>query len=102
MRYGYANQSIREGFTPQQVTRTLCKAYGVSLDYKNIEQVEVGAVWHSMVLDLMLANIDHSFWGWSDPDTVYLLNFWKSVDPKIVFILVYMRQLSPSLYTMQE
>jgi hypothetical protein len=37
----------------------------------------------------MLANIDHSFWGWSDPNVVYLLNFWKSVDPKIVFILVY-------------
>ncbi|MDR3178232.1 MAG: hypothetical protein LBT96_04530 [Campylobacteraceae bacterium] len=87
----YANQSIREGFTPQQITGTLCKAYGISLseNYKDIEQIDVGAVWHSMVLDLMLANIDHSFWGWSDPNVIYLLNFWKSVDPKIVFILVY-------------
>jgi hypothetical protein len=87
----YANQSIREGFTPQQITGTLCKAYGISLseNYKDIEQIDVGAVWHSMVLDLMLANIDHLFWGWSDPNVIYLLNFWKSVDPKIVFILVY-------------
>ncbi|MDR1284858.1 MAG: hypothetical protein LBJ88_01505 [Campylobacteraceae bacterium] len=42
-----------------------------------------------MVLDLMLANIDQLFWGWSDPNAIYLLDFWKSVDPKIAFILVY-------------
>ncbi|MDR1614865.1 MAG: glycosyltransferase, partial [Campylobacteraceae bacterium] len=87
----YANNSIREGFTPQQITQTLCKAYGVALSryYENIEQINVGAVWHSIVLDLMLANIDQQFWGWSDPNAVYLLDFWKSVDPAIAFILVY-------------
>jgi myosin heavy subunit len=85
----YPNQSVREGFTPQQITHTLCKAHGVSGYYEDIEQINISAVWHSMVLDLMLANIDQSFWGWSDPDAIYLLDFWKSVDPNIAFILVY-------------
>ncbi|MDR2080608.1 MAG: glycosyltransferase [Campylobacteraceae bacterium] len=85
----YADKSVREGFTPQQITQTLCRAHGISKYGKNIEQIEVGALWHSMVLDLMLANIDKLFWGWSDPNVIYLLNFWKSIDPKIAFILVY-------------
>ncbi|MDR1460643.1 MAG: hypothetical protein LBI78_03280 [Campylobacteraceae bacterium] len=86
-----ANQSIREGFTPQQITQTLCKAYGVlsTEHYEDVKQIEVSAIWHSMVLDLMLANIDQLFWGWSDPNAIYLLDFWKSVDTKIAFILVY-------------
>ncbi|MDR2789435.1 MAG: hypothetical protein LBB59_00430 [Campylobacteraceae bacterium] len=85
----YAEKSVREGFTPQQITQTLCRAHGVSEYGKNIKQIEIGALWHSMVLDLMLANIDKSFWGWSDPNIIYLLNFWKSIDPNIAFILVY-------------
>ncbi|MDR2099908.1 MAG: hypothetical protein LBP40_03645, partial [Campylobacteraceae bacterium] len=85
----HANQSIREGFTPQQITATLCKAHGITKYYENISQIDIGAVWHGMVLDLMLANIEQSFWGWSDPNVIYLLNFWKSIDPKIAFILVY-------------
>ncbi|MDR1554515.1 MAG: hypothetical protein LBS39_00625 [Campylobacteraceae bacterium] len=88
----YANQSAREGFTPQQITQTLCKAHGVSsfeLYLKNIKQIDVGTVWNSIVLDLMLANIDEKFWGWSDPNAIYLLNYYKSIDPNIVFVLVY-------------
>ncbi|MDR2341936.1 MAG: hypothetical protein LBD84_02700, partial [Campylobacteraceae bacterium] len=87
----YAARSIREGFTPQQITETLCKAYGVLLSeyHTGISQIEIDAIWHSMVLDLMLANIDRPFWGWSDPNAIYLLDFWKSVDSNIAFILVY-------------
>ncbi|MDR3346212.1 MAG: hypothetical protein LBS73_03460, partial [Campylobacteraceae bacterium] len=38
-----AYPSAREGFTPQQITETLCKAHGVLTErYENIKQIEVG------------------------------------------------------------
>jgi len=38
---------------------------------------------------LLLGNIEHEFWGWADPQSVFLLDYWKSLDPQIAFILVY-------------
>lgn len=40
-----------------------------------------------MVLDLMLANLQHPLWGWADPHSIQLLEYWKAQDP-VVFVLV--------------
>ena len=86
--------SRREGFLPAEISSTLCKAHwGSSYDGlesgEGIEQIEAGPVWHGMALDLMMGNLDQEFWGWADPQAVFLLNYWRDLDPKITFILLY-------------
>ena len=29
----------------------------------------------------MLGNLEENFWGWSDPNAIYLLDYWKQLDP---------------------
>ncbi|MXE51033.1 hypothetical protein FQ037_26220, partial [Escherichia coli] len=29
------------------------------------------------------------FWGWSDPNLIFLLNYWLDLDDKLMFVLVY-------------
>ena len=87
--------SRQEGLTPQEIDCMLCKAHGISplnvgsLENHAYDQIEIGAVWNGMVLDLMRGNLEQQFWGWADPQAIYLLNYWKTIDPKIAFILVY-------------
>lgn len=90
----HARPSRRDGFTPEEIGATLCKAHKAqSLQQlgvdESIQQLEVSPVWHGMALDLMLGNIDQDLWGWADPQSIYLLDYWKTLDPKITFILVY-------------
>lgn len=91
-----AQPSRREGFLPEQISSTLCKVHSapalnqVDTD-EQIKQIEAGAVWHGMALDLMLGNLDQPIWGWADPQAIYLLNYWRDLDPNITFILVYDR-----------
>ncbi|MGE9806258.1 hypothetical protein ACQP3L_37430, partial [Escherichia coli] len=51
--------------------------------------LQISPVWNSLVLDLMLNNIDQLFWGWSDPNLIFLLNYWLDLDDKLMFVLVY-------------
>ncbi|QBC43670.1 hypothetical protein [Iodobacter fluviatilis] len=86
--------SRRDGFLPAEISMALCKAHHVPrFELMNspaeIKQIETAALWHGMALDLFLGNIDQEFWGWADPQSVYLLNYWQSLDPQIAFILVY-------------
>lgn len=86
--------SRREGMLPQAITATLCKAHKVVplesvTDEEQFAQIEAAPVWQGMALDLMLGNLDQSFWGWSDPQAIYALDYWQELDPHLTFVLVY-------------
>ncbi|MEN9578825.1 MAG: hypothetical protein RJA70_1834 [Pseudomonadota bacterium] len=88
--------SRREGFSPNQVSETLCKAHSTPPlerlgNDREVQQVDVAPVWQSLAMDLMLGNIDQPLWGWADPKAVHLLEYWLKLDPSLHFILVYDR-----------
>jgi len=58
-------------------------------DSENIQQIKPTKVWDELALDLLLANMGQGLWGWSDSQSIYLLDYWKSIEPKLTFILVY-------------
>ncbi len=39
----------------------------------NFQQLEVGSVWQTLTLDLLLGNAEQSFWEWADPHSIFLL-----------------------------
>ncbi|MGF1642260.1 MAG: hypothetical protein ACFCUJ_01360, partial [Thiotrichales bacterium] len=89
-----AQPSRREGFSPEQVTQTLCKAHGAKSvrdlqSAKEVSQIEPTPLWQGVALDLLLGNMDQKFWGWADPQAVHLMNYWRDVDPELAFVLVY-------------
>ncbi|GEQ77984.1 hypothetical protein CTTA_4989 [Comamonas testosteroni] len=89
-----AKPSRREGFVPAQISETLVKVHGaVPVQHvcvaDQLAQIEVAPVWQGLALDLMLANMEQSLWGWADAQAVYLLDYWKSQDPQTVFVLVF-------------
>lgn len=91
---GSALPSRREGLVPAEVNDTLCRAHQTASllqlgAEEEIHQIDAGPVWHGMALDLMLGNLDHQFWGWADPQSIFLLNYWRDLDPSITFVLVY-------------
>ncbi|AKD39596.1 protein HyaE [Pasteurella multocida] len=47
------------------------------------------SIWDNLSLDLMLANIEQNFWGWSDPNAIQILDYWANLDPNIHFVFVY-------------
>lgn len=85
--------SRREQLSAQALTETLLKAHG--LQWSNgqvptdIESVEVSPMWQSLVLDLVLGNMDQPLWAWLDPQAVHLLDFWQQQSEHTVFMLVY-------------
>lgn len=89
-----ARLSRREALSPQEISVALCKAHGVPpleeiATEGELEQIQAGAVWNGMALDLLLGNIDQRLWGWADPQSIFLLDYWASIDPKLTFVLVY-------------
>lgn len=86
--------SRRDGLLPPDVTATLCKAHKAPpvqtvLAEEDFKQIDAGAIWHGMALDLMLGNLDQTLWGWSDPHAIYTLDYWEELDPKLTFVFVY-------------
>ncbi len=86
--------SRREGFTPAQISETLVKVHGAVPVQQvgladELPQITVAPVWQGLALDLMLANMEQSLWGWADVQAVYLLDYWKTQDPQTMFVLVY-------------
>lgn len=85
--------SRREQLSAQALTETLLKAHG--LQWSNgqvptdIESVEASPMWQSLVLDLMLGNMEQPLWAWLDPQAVHLLDFWQQQSAHTVFMLVY-------------
>ena len=89
-----AAPSQREGLSAADIGATLLKAHRViPLDPLQtqgpIQPLQPGPIWQSLALDLLLGNINHDLWGWSDPQAVYLLDYWKNLDPQLAFMLVY-------------
>lgn len=85
--------SRREQLSAQALTETLLKAHG--LQWSNgqvptdIESVQASPMWQSLVLDLVLGNMDQPLWAWLDPQAVHLLDFWQQQSDQTVFMLVY-------------
>ena len=88
------NSSQREGFQAEEISSILCQAHnakdlsGITSE-KDIRQIDVGPVWNGMALDLLLGNLESSIWGWSDPQSIFLLDYWKTLDPSMIFMMVY-------------
>jgi len=91
---GRAQPSRRDGLSPLQITATLCQAHKTPpldtvVDEEEIRQIDAGAIWHGLALDLMLGNLDQPLWGWADPQAIYTLDYWSGLDPQMRFVLVY-------------
>ena len=89
-----AAKSKAQGLSPAQVSEMVLRAYRVPpLDALQVLEVvnpiTPSPVWQTLALDLMLGNIEHDLWGWSDPQAVYLLDYWKNLDNQVAFVLVY-------------
>ena len=50
--------------------------------------VELGRVWEQLASDLFVANLDQPVWGWSNVQSIALLDFWQAFDPQLRFVLV--------------
>lgn len=89
-----AAKSKAQGLSPAQVSEMVLRAYRVP-PVDALQALEVvnpitpSPVWQTLALDLMLGNIDHDLWGWSDPQALYLLDYWKNLDNQVAFVLVY-------------
>lgn len=83
--------SKKDGLAPAEITQIICRAHGIVEDAAEspFAQLQVGPIWNGLALDLVLANIGQSVWGWADPNTVYLLDFWRELEPRMTFVLVY-------------
>ena len=85
--------SRREQLSAQALTETLLKAHGLQWHEgqvpTNIESVEASPMWQSLVLDLVLGNMEQPLWAWLDPQAVHLLDFWQQQSEHTVFMLVY-------------
>lgn len=89
-----ARPSRREGLRPDEIGSALCRADARTLLEAPeadgaLRQLDIGPVWQGLALDLMLGNIDQPVWGWSDPQSVVLLDYWRTIDPDLTFVLVY-------------
>lgn len=47
-----------------------------------------GRLWQLVASELLLANLDNSFWGWSSTESLWLLDFWLETEPDLSAILV--------------
>ncbi|AXA70139.1 hypothetical protein A7J71_22600 [Achromobacter insolitus] len=85
--------SRQEGMSPQQINDSILKGNVSKNSHDStlsvLSPIVPGPIWNGLVLDLILGNIDQSFWGWSDPNAARLLDYWKDVDPTMKFVLVY-------------
>lgn len=85
--------SRREQLSAQALTETLLKAHGLQWHEgqvpTDIESVEASPMWQSLVLDLVLGNMEQPLWAWLDPQAVHLLDFWQQQSAHTVFMLVY-------------
>lgn len=85
-----AKATRQQGLAPEEVSAHLLKRAGVVPDFsQKIEQLAPSSIWQILALDLFMGNSDVSFWGWSDPKCIYLLDYWYATDPAMHFIFVY-------------
>ncbi len=85
-----AKATRQQGLAPGEVSAHLLKRAGVVPDFsQKIEQLSPSSIWQILALDLFMGNSDVGFWGWSDPQCIYLLDYWYATDPAMHFIFVY-------------
>jgi len=85
-----AKATRQQGLAPGEVSAHLLKRAGVVPDFsQKIEQLVPSSIWQILALDLFMGNSDVGFWGWSDPQCIYLLDYWYAIDPAMHFIFVY-------------
>ncbi len=67
---------------------------------KNIENlnsyapVSLAKKWDGLAFDLIFANDEQEFWGWSDSKAIQLLEYWANFDEEMAFVLVYDRPMN--------
>ncbi|MDQ2138287.1 hypothetical protein RBI14_08925 [Alcaligenaceae bacterium B3P038] len=103
---GMASPSLskNEKLTPVQINEIILKASRATWSEgdgqpDSLAQLTPSDIWQGLVLDLMLGNVKNSFWGWSDPNSLSLLDYWKRLDPNLKFVFVYSR---PSIGALSE
>lgn len=85
-----AKPSRRDKLTPTAITQDILQIYDTSLNNQTeIHQVDSGEIWNGLALDLLLGNKDQAFWGWADPQAIFLLDYWKKMGSQLKFLLVY-------------
>lgn len=85
-----AEPSRRETLSPHELQSKIASTYKINLlSGSPMEQLAPGRMWQELAVDLFMANQNTELWGWTDPQTVYLLDFWQKFDPQIRFVLVY-------------
>ena len=85
-----AKPSRRELLTPIDIGEKLLQTQTLEFaSLRHFEQLEAGEIWNELALDLLLANVEQAFWGWSDPQTIVLLDYWRKVEPQLKFLLLY-------------
>lgn len=85
-----ARPTRQQELAPADISAHIVKRAGVSPDFSTkIEQIQPAPLWQILALDLFMGNSDASFWGWSDPKSIYLLDYWHAADPDLQFVFVY-------------
>ena len=82
--------SLLELYTPETLQSKIFEVCEWSTDgSSNTSLPALGKMWQELASSLLIANLSQPIWGWTDSQTVWLLEFWKDFDPQIRFILVY-------------
>ncbi|EFX92827.1 hypothetical protein HMPREF0027_0119 [Actinobacillus ureae ATCC 25976] len=81
--------SIKHNRSKRQVKKLAQRVELVSSHKQESKNALVNPLWDHLALDLMLGNLDQSFWGWANPDALDVLEYWQRVDPNIHFVFVY-------------
>jgi hypothetical protein len=85
-----AKPTLQQELAPADISAHLLKRAGIAPDFsKKIEQLVPSPIWQILALDLFMGNSDAGFWGWSDPQSIYLLDYWCATDPAMHFVFVY-------------
>lgn len=89
-----AGPSRREGMLPTEISDALRRAAGAPPVDSVVEESEItdlrfGSLLHDLGTDLVLGNTNQDFWGWVDPQAIYLLEYWRELLPNALFVLVY-------------
>jgi hypothetical protein len=85
-----ARVSRQEKLSAMALQQKICAAHDADALYgQEPVQLAPGVVWHSLCVDLFMANLDVDAWGWADHATINLLDFWRDFDPQTRFVLVY-------------
>lgn len=85
-----AKSSQRDALAPVDISQQILSIHDVVLEQgSDICQLDAGEVWNGLALDLLLGNKDQPFWGWADPQAIYLLDYWRKIGSRLKFLLVY-------------